>query len=88
MFDWLTDGIVDHLVSTYEGLFNGITNLVSVAETTPDTFINGVPWNAINTFSETIIKPVSWSILTLFLLLELANGHGDNKNWMCKVVHG
>lgn len=73
MFDWLTDGIVDHLVSTYEGLFNGINNLVSVAETTPDTFINGVPWNAINTFSETIIKPVSWSILTLFLLLELAN---------------
>lgn len=68
---WLTDGIVEFISSVYSGLFHGFSTLLNMAKLSPEGF-NKTLWDAVTTFSHGAVLPVAWSILSLFLLMELA----------------
>lgn len=71
--DWLKDGIVDYLVGIYTDFFSGVDGLYTLAQTSPSTWHDGVLWNAVTGFNENAVLPIAWSIMSLFLLLELAS---------------
>lgn len=73
MFDWIDDAAAEIISNAYRSLFMGVEQLLDTVSVTPQEFMNGVPWTSIMGFSENCIKPIAWSILTLFLLIELAN---------------
>ena len=67
--DWLKDGIVDYLISVYDGFFTGVDGLYRLAQTPPDTWHDGVLWDAVTGMNKNVVLPIAWSIMTLFLLL-------------------
>jgi hypothetical protein len=81
--DWLSDGIVGYIVSVYEGFFTNVSALITEAMKTPSGF-NTIAWKAVSDFHNNAVLPVSWMILTLFLLFDLVriirkyNAHGSD----------
>lgn len=70
---WLKDGIVEYLLSIYASFFSSINGLLDLANKTPVDWMDGLLWNAVNEFNRNAILPIAYSLLTLFLLLELVN---------------
>ena len=90
---WLEDGIVQFIANVYEGLFYNVQEIFDLAKLSPSGF-NSTLWQAVTDFNELAVLPVSWSILTLFLLLELANlmkrsdakGGLESIYWVSKII--
>ena len=72
MFDWLKNGMVDYIIGVYQGLFNGFNNVYSIAIMSPSAFNKDI-WDIVTKFNKTAVLPIAWSILSLFMLLELAS---------------
>lgn len=71
--DWIKDGIVEFLSAVYSTFFTGVDGLMSLAQTSPDKWHGGVVWKAVTDFNEGAVLPIAWTIMSLFLLFELAN---------------
>lgn len=71
--DWLKDGIVDFLVGVYTSFFSGVQSLFELAQMSPAAWHDGVLWNAVTQFNKNAVLPIAYSLLSLFLLLELAS---------------
>ena len=68
--DWVKDGIVDFVANTYSSFFSGVTAIVAEAVKSPSTFNSDI-WASVTGFNNTVVLPISYTILSLFLLLEL-----------------
>lgn len=64
------EGLSSWVATTLQEMILSIADLTSLAGMTPQTF-NQTIWNNVNNFSSQTVKPIAWSILSLFLLLEL-----------------
>ena len=71
MWDWLTESLASEIISKFEALASGVTSLTEIAKQTPKEF-NPTLWNAVNSFNRTAVLPIGWSLLSMFLLFELA----------------
>lgn len=67
MFDWLTEGIVNYLVSIFNGLYANIDTLAVVAQQTPSSF-NPSLWNIVISFNNIAVLPVAYSLFGCFIL--------------------
>lgn len=90
--DWVKDGIVDFITNTYSTFFGGVTAIVSEAVKSPSTFNSDI-WTSVTGFNNTVVLPISYTILSLFLLLELhsmmtrADAKGiDSVYWVSQVL--
>lgn len=70
---WIKDEIVQYLIGVYEGFFSNVADLYALAEITPSEWHGGVLWNHVVNFNQNVVLPIGWTILSLFLLLELAS---------------
>ncbi|MEG0408213.1 MAG: CD0415/CD1112 family protein [Bacilli bacterium] len=68
--DWIKDGIVDFVVTAYKELFIGLDSVMEMAKLSPSQF-NPTLWDSVTGFNKNAVLPIAWSVLTLFLLLEL-----------------
>lgn len=82
MFDWLEETIVNYIINVYMGLYTGLGDIYTNAVMSPSEF-NPTIWNAVSEFNQNAVLPVAWSILSLFLLLELHSifQRADVKGW-------
>lgn len=92
MFDWLDDNIAAFIIDTYTGLFSSFSNVYDTAIMSPSSF-NQEIWNTVVSFNANAVLPVAWSILALFLLIELASlfKRADVKGmdsiyWICQIL--
>lgn len=90
--DWVKDGIVDFVANTYSSFFSGVTAIVAEAAKSPSTFNSDI-WASVTGFNNTVVLPISYTILSLFLLLELhsmmkrADARGvDSIYWASQVL--
>ncbi|MEF9919634.1 MAG: CD0415/CD1112 family protein [Erysipelotrichaceae bacterium] len=68
--DWIKDGMVDWIVNIYNSLFLGLDDVMTMAKLSPSQF-NPMLWDAVTNFNKNAVLPIAWSVLSLFLLLEL-----------------
>lgn len=57
---------------TFNELFGGMNELFTLAQVTPMEWMDGEIWNIVVAFNDSVVLPIAWSILSLFLLMELA----------------
>lgn len=71
MFDWLEDGLANMVIETYKEIGSGMTSVLAEAVKSPSVF-NNTAWQSVTVFNKNVVLPIAWSILSLFLLMELA----------------
>lgn len=72
MWDWLTGSLADRIIQIYQDLAVSMAEVSTLAQKTPKDF-NPKLWKAVQQFNSKAVLPVGWAVLSLFLLLELAN---------------
>lgn len=70
MFDWLEDGIADFILNTYREIGAGMASVMTDAVKSPSVY-NSTAWQSVTKFNADVVLPIAWTILSLFLLLEL-----------------
>lgn len=92
MFDWLEDGLANMVIETYKEIGSGMTSVLAEAVKSPSVF-NNTAWQSVTVFNKNVVLPIAWSILSLFLLMELAqlfkraDVRGlDSIYWVCIVI--
>ena len=92
MFDWLEDGLANMVIETYKEIGSGMTSVLAEAVKSPSVF-NNTAWQSVTVFNKNVVLPIAWSILSLFLLMELAqlfkraDVRGlDSVYWVCIVI--
>ena len=92
MFDWLEDGIADAILAIYREIGIGMSSVMADAVKSPSVY-NSSAWQAVNKFNDDVVLPIAWTVLSLFLLLELvslfkrADVRGlDSVYWVCIII--
>ena len=92
MFDWLEEGISEFIINTFSSMFTNFSSVYNTAIMSPSAF-NKEIWDAVVSFNKNAVLPIAWSILSLFLLLELASlfKRADVKGmeciyWICQIL--
>jgi len=87
MFDWLEDGLANMVIETYKEIGSGMTSVLAEAVKSPSVF-NNTAWQSVTVFNKNVVLPIAWSILSLFLLMELAQLFRglDSIYWVCIVI--
>lgn len=70
MFDWLNKSILEFIIGVYKQIYS-LNDLYATAVLSPANFNKDI-WNSVNSFSNNVVLPIAWSLLSLFLLIELA----------------
>lgn len=90
--DWVKDGIVDFITNTYTSFFGGVSVIVAEAVKSPSTFNSDI-WTSVTGFNNAVVLPIAYTILSLFLLIELqsmmsrADAKGvDSIYWVAQVM--
>ena len=91
--DFISDGIIDFLVSVYKNFFSGVNGLYDLAMITPQEWMDGTIWNAVVKFNQVAVTPIAWTLLSMFLCFEIihvidrsqARGH-DQLMLICQVL--
>lgn len=68
--DWVKDGIVDYITNAYTSFFSGVSTVVAEAVKAPSSFNSDI-WTSVTGFNNTVVLPIAYTILSLFLLIEL-----------------
>ena len=71
--DFISDGIVEFLVSVYKNFFSGINGLYDLAMITPQEWMDGTLWNAVVKFNKVAVVPIAWVLLAMFLCFEIVH---------------
>ena len=84
MFDWLEDGLANMVIETYKEIGSGMTSVLAEAVKSPSVF-NNTAWQSVTVFNKNVVLPIAWSILSLFLLMELAQlfKRADVRGYVC-----
>lgn len=92
MFDWLEDGIADFILTIYKEIGGGMSAVMAEAIKSPSVY-NSTAWNSVTKFNNDVVQPIAWSLLSLFLLIELvqlfkrADVKGlDSLYWVCLII--
>lgn len=92
MFDWLEDGIASFVLSVYKEIGSGMTSVFTDAIKSPSVY-NSTAWSSVTKFNADVVMPIAWTLLSLFLLLELlqlfkrADVRGlDSIYWVCMII--
>lgn len=91
-WDWLKDNLADVVLGIYSEIGKGMTSVLSDAVKSPSVY-NSTAWSSVTKFNSDVVLPIAWTILSLFLLIELvslfkrADVRGmDSIYWVCIII--